>query len=170
MKKLLLVFVLAAILVSGTVFAQGVHPNGFGIGILWGGSISLGSDNSFSNSAALSLKLPDIPIFWGISARVSDPLILGLQGDTYILGGPIVPTLGWFLGIGGYGSFALGSEAVISFGARLPIGITWQPIEVLEVFGNIAPSIGLAFWTHGSGGMEFPQGFIPIEIGIRFWL
>jgi len=168
-KKLVLAVAFAAVLTTGTALASPVHPGGLGIGALWGGSL----DNGFHNSAALSLKLPNVPIFWGIRLGGFDGnLWVGIQGDYYFLGSQIIPTLSWFLGLGAYGNIHIGGDNLgIGFGARLPVGLTWQPINLLEVFINLAPQVGGAFWTGGGGGFDFPHGgFFGAEIGIRLWL
>ena len=168
-KKVIIAIALAAILVTGTAFAADVHPNGLGIGALWGGNAVWGGNGTIGNSVALSLKVPSVPIFWGISFHLGGALSLGVQGDSYILGSQLIPTLSWFLGIGGYVNLVLGNEAYIGLGARLPIGLTWQPIDILEIFLNVAPSLGLGFWTAGNGGIHFPDGGIGWELGIRLW-
>ena len=67
MKKILFVFVLAAIVATGTVFAD--HPGGFGIGVQGGtGGIWRSGGYGGHHHGALSLKIPGIPIFWAISA------------------------------------------------------------------------------------------------------
>ena len=172
-KKLVLVVALATFLAVGTAFASPVHPNTFGIGGIWGSSVG-GDGGNFSdnNRVALSLKFPTIPIFWGIRAGgFNDTLWVGVQGDLYFMGSQLTRTLGWFLGFGAYGQVWLGSDVAFGFGGRLPIGLTWQPLQFLEFFGNIAPQIGGYIYTHGDGGFEFPHGgLLGIELGIRIWL
>lgn len=171
MKKLVLVVVLVAVIGTGTVFAQGAHPNKLGIGILWGGNVG----NHFSNNLALSLKVPSVPIFWGITARITnDWFAVGVQGDYYMIGSYFVgDMLGWFLGLGFYANAGFGDNSSnIGFGARLPVGLTFQPLNFFEVFLNIAPQVGGAIWISGDkDGFEFPHGgFFNFELGIRFWL
>jgi opacity protein-like surface antigen len=170
MKKLLCLVVLAAVIATGTAFAQDVHPSGFGIGALWGGAV----DNGFHHNVALSLKIPDMPVFWGISGRFSDSWSqIGVQGDVYLMGSYLVDTLlGWFFGVGLYGNFGFNDHAaVIGFGGRFPVGLTIQPVELLEIFFNAAPQIGGGIWVSGdNSGFDFPRGgFFNFEIGLRFW-
>jgi len=164
MKKILFVFVLVAIIATGTAFASPVHPGGLGIGALWAGHFGGGG---IGHGAALSLKLPSLPVFWGISWYGG---AVGVQGDVYLMGSNLLPFMGWYLGVGGYGSFYLGDDAVIGLGVRLPIGLTFQFINLLELFIDVAPSLGISFWTYGDGGSSFPNWGYPIEIGIRIWL
>ncbi|MCL2557093.1 MAG: hypothetical protein FWE09_01295 [Treponema sp.] len=167
-KKLALALTLATFVSAGAAFASPVHPGGLGIGALWGGTIN---NNDFHNNVALSLKLPGIPIFWGATVNFGEAFGIGLQGDYYFLGGPIVPTLSWFLGFGGYADIRLGDNASIGFGGRLPIGLTWQPISLLEVFLNAAPRLGARIQTGSGGGFHFPSGgFFLFEAGLRIWI
>jgi len=168
MKKFLCVLALVAVIATGTAFASPVHPGGLGIGVLWGGSIN---DGNFDNNVALSLKIPASRVFWGVRIGVGqDDLMLGVQGDVYILGGPIVPTLGWYLGVGGYVAGVFADDVALAFGVRLPIGLTWQPINILEVFGNVVPQVGALLTTGDNGGFEMPSGgFFGFELGVRLW-
>ena len=178
-KKLVLGIALATMLAVVPAFADSpVHPDGLGIGLLWGMGWG-GSGYGPGSSLALSLKVPALPVFWGINLGLGNHWFsVGVQGDVYFMGGYLVDTiLGWFLGFGLYGNFGASTRsgydaAIIGFGARLPIGLTFQPIDLLEIFFNIAPSIGLGIWTAGEhSGAEFPHGGIfNFEIGLRLWL
>jgi hypothetical protein len=162
MKKIVLVIALAAILATGTVFAQ--HSGGLGIGVLWGGDIY----NSFAHSAALSLKLPGFPFYWGISVGgFGDVLLIGVQGDKYLFDQVLVKNigLGWYFGLGGYVNLVLANKPSLSFGARLPIGLSWIPVNFFELFTNFAPSLGISF-----NPTHFPNITVPLELGIRLWL
>jgi len=149
-----------------------VHPGGLGIGVLWGAS----PDYGFPGNVALSLKIPSVPVFWGIRLGLGDgPFWMGLQGDYYIIGSEMIPTLSWFLGIGGYVNTWFGSRPAIGFGVRAPVGLTWHPISLFEFFFNVAPQIGAHVRT-GSGlsydedRFTFPYGgYFGFEIGLRLW-
>jgi len=187
MKKILLALVLATVMTAGA-FAH--HPEGWGVG----GGFQFGHnwDNHISTryrsntSLTLFLKAPDIPIYWGISASVfnwrfgSDQTRFGFRvtGDYFLIDNLIVPDigLGWFLGIGGYFSYdrrSWGSHAhfnLLDVGARFPIGLSWIPLEFLEVFGAFAPSLGLYWhnrsWTSDRTGIG---GGLQFDLGVRFW-
>ena len=172
MKKILFVFVLVAVIATGTAFASPVHPGGLGIGGLWGGNIQGGE---FWHSGALSLKLPNMPVFWAFTAG-KGPYV-GIQGDVYLLGFNILPFMGFYLGVGGYGNIDLShQDAAIDLGFRVPIGLTFQFINFLELFVDVAPCYGISLWTHHDGGIHAPYLFEsdswrwPIEIGFRVWL
>jgi hypothetical protein len=189
MKKVVVVIALAAILATGTAFAD--HPDGLGIGIVgtygigWGGA-----------GGALSLKIPSVPIYWGISMGLSENFFrLGLTGDSYLIDQALVKDIGlhWFLGLGGWLDFynhsttswenKKYSAASFGLGARLPIGLSWQPVKFLEIFLDVAPSLGLWINTEAKykdsvgiehtwreGGIGFPAWGIPLELGLRIWI
>jgi hypothetical protein len=166
MKKLLFVFILVTTISAGTAFAD--HPNKLGIGIMgtwyhnWGGG--------WDGGGALSLKVPSVPIFWGISLGFSEHYFkIGLQGDKYFVDRVLLKEafLHWYLGLGGWLSF-YGDDydhAYFSLGARLPIGLSFQPVDVLEIFLEMAPSLGLQVVP-----LYFPAGGWPVSLGIRVWL
>jgi len=170
-KRLVIAVALATVMAAGTAFASPVHPGGLGVGVLWGGVSPFGGGYSgFNNNAALSLKVPAVDIFWGAGVSIYDGYFgLGIQGDRYFLGTPLLPTLSWFLGLGAYANFSFGESAAVGLGVRLPIGLTWQPIPLIEVFGNAVATFGVGFNTRGEGNFGFRGGIGP-EIGIRLWL
>ena len=186
MKKVLLSFALAAIIATGTAFAD--HPDGFGIGVV--GSYGFGTVGYAGAGGGLSLKIPGVPVFWAINAAFGTGYFgVGLTGDYYIIDEVIASDIGlnWFLGVGGFFSWYHWSFTTfggytydnLSFGARVPIGISWQPIPMLEIFADVAPSIGAFMngkWSYKVSGVETSGGGdlglywgVPIELGIRLW-
>jgi len=188
MKKIVLVFILTAVMSVGA-FAH--HPDGWGVG----GGFQFGHswDDRIStryranSSFTLFLKAPTIPIYWGISASIfnwefsNNHTRFGFRvtGDYFLIDNLIVSDigLGWFLGIGGYFSYDRrswgGSDAhfnLLDFGARLPVGLSWIPLDFLEVFGSIAPSIGF-YWHNRSWASDRTGlgGGLQGDLGVRFW-
>ena len=186
MKKLVLALLLVTIITAGA-FAQ--EPEGLGIGIVgrWGGGWGDGIGYS---GLAFALKVPSVPIYWGLNLDIgSNYFGFGVTGDHYIIYSSIVPEAGlnWFLGLGGWASFYSNSHRYynddysytgVGFGARLPVGLSWHPVSLLEIFLNIAPSLGVSFETEvrvgnnivRRGGVSFPAGGWPLELGIRLWI
>ncbi|MDR0598747.1 MAG: DUF3996 domain-containing protein [Treponema sp.] len=191
MKKPVLIIVFAAFLATGAVFAD--HPKGWGVGVQGGFDGGwIGSD--LGSGAALSLKIPYVPVFWAVNLGLgSSHFRVGLSGDYYFIDKPLVPAanLHWFLGGGGWIHFYSYSRTErgvdsnytsLAFGARVPIGLSWQPLPWLEVFADFAPSLGVAIDTDGKykdgggtehkwhdGGVRFPAGGWGGDLGVRFW-
>ena len=185
MKKFVLLFVLVAMLAAGTAFAD--HPDGWGVGIVGGWGYGIGE------AYGLSLKIPSIPVFWSVNlAAGSHYFRFGLTGDYYLIDSALsIPTLHWFLGVGGFFNFYSWSYKYnwdggdysytsMNFGARVPIGVSWQPIPLVEVFLDVAPSLGAHFdgghKYKKKNGDEVKEGAhfrflfgLPIELGLRLW-
>ena len=168
MKKLLMVLLLVSI-VMGTAFAQ----EGWGIG----GVGTFGGN--FNNSAEpyaggyVTLKAPQSPIYWGISLRtIGNTLILGLQGDSYLIQNTLVPDvgLGLYVGVGLYGTIILNDPLGLGFGARVPIGLSLRipSLEILEFFLEIAPTAGLGMVLGNDIDFDFDAGWIG-GLGFRVW-
>jgi hypothetical protein len=166
MKKMLLVLALGLVLVTGTVFAE--HPDGTGIGVVFGGGWSGYGYNLYPG---LSLKLPSMPIYWGIYAHLSSyGFGVSATGDYYLIDSKLTTIgsgwLGWYLGLGGFAGidFWTGGLA-LNAGVRVPLGLSWFINRSAELFLDVAPGIGLGI---GSGIGLYWAG--NAEIGLRFWL
>lgn len=171
MKKVILVLVLVSFVTVGTVFAD--HPSGLGIGVV--GSYNYSYGYASGGSAGLSLKVPALPIFWGINAGFgTNYFSVHVTGDGYLFDSEIIPTLGWFLGIGGYFSFYSHSGGTsytsLAVGGRIPVGLSWQPLDLIEVFLDVAPSFGLGIGAANDSAKMGFDFFVPVEIGLRIWL
>jgi hypothetical protein len=165
MKKILFVFVLVAIIATGTAFAD--YPSGFGIGVqggfggTWGGGTMGG--------AALSLKIPSVPIFWAVQAGFgSEQFWLNVTGDYYLIHNPLVSSIGlhWYFGLGLGVGLGIGDPFRLGAEFRVPVGLSWQPLDFLELYLQAVPSIGLRFL----GGPVGLWGGWGGNFGLRFWL
>jgi hypothetical protein len=160
--------------VTAGVFAE--HPNGLGIGVV--GQYNSSWDGFAGNAGgALSLKVPGLPIFWGINFDFRSHYFgVGVTGDYYIIDQTLLSNigLGWYLGLGGYAGIGIWDNYnMIRFGGRLPIGLSFRPINLLEIFLDVAPSLGVGLYTGGWTGADdfhFPEGGLGVDIGIRLWL
>jgi hypothetical protein len=184
MKKLILVVLLGFMVCATGVFAD--HPKGWGVGLLgqygggWTGGDGLGG-------LALSLKVPSVPVFWGINLRFpNNGFSAGVTGDYYIIDQYLIQEagLGWFFGLGGYLDFAtynykfVGrdySQTAFEFGVRVPIGLSWQPVDVFEIFIDFAPSLGIVFFDGDYYDYRQNEDKISLgggwqgDVGLRFW-
>jgi hypothetical protein len=177
MKKVVLAVLLGSILVAGTVFAQ--HPDGLGIGITGGGGFHW-SDKVQSwgdrvhGSTGLSLKVPALPIYWGLKFNFSLGFFrMDLLGDYYIFDNAITSgsgfNLGWYLGAGGYFSFLNAYVSGFSLGLRIPAGLDLTLLDnKLDIFFEIAPSFGIGFYPKGAE-VAFFDGGMAFTLGGRIW-
>jgi hypothetical protein len=163
MKKVVFL-IIVAFFATGAVFAD--HPGGFGIGVQGGGSGSW-SGGGFGGAGALSLKFPSVPIFWAVSMSIGNGYFgLGVSGDYYFIDNQLFKTLHWYLGSGlGVGIWGFSDALGLGVSARLPVGLSWQPIPLLEVFLQIVPSLGVAILPE----FHFPHGGFGGDLGIRLW-
>jgi len=168
MKKLVLLLALTTVVSIGA-FAE--RPSGWGIGIM--GQYGLSWDGfDASGGAALSLKAPQYPIYWGIQASFrNDYFRIGVTGDYYLIDQILISDVhfGWYIGIGGYAGLVASSGNLGVFaGARLPVGLYIMPVDTvpLEIFAEIAPTSGISI---NNDGFNFPDGGLQFGIGVRLW-
>jgi hypothetical protein len=167
LKKMMMAAALGLALGTAVVFAE--HPGGLGIGGVFGMGVGKGGLGGYN--AGLSLKAPGLPVFWAINAHINNSSFgVGGSGDYYIIDKTLIPGigLGWYLGIGGYvGTLFTSNDRGLWAGFRLPVGLSWIPVDWFELFLEIAPNLGLNFLPN----FEFPHGsFLNPAIGFRFWL
>ena len=175
MKKLILVLLIGLSL--GT--AAFADHEGLGIGIVGGG----GWSGTGMGNVGLSLKIPDLPVFWGIYFPFyygGSFFGLGITGDYYIFDSNLTSKeltnedgmykfrLDWYLGVGGFFSFrAWKGGGDFDFGIRVPVGLSWHIIRQLEMFLGLYPGLGI----HLGNDYWWPvYPIIGLEIGLRLWL
>jgi hypothetical protein len=183
MKRVFLVLAIGLALCAGA-FAQDQHPTDkWGIGIQGGGS-----GGGFNGGGVdLTLKIPSVPVFWGIDLGFGSHWFgVGVSGDYYFIDKTLLPEakLGWYLGGGVYARFTsvkgFGWEdnklveknwVSLGAGARLPIGLSWHPIDLVEVYIQAVPSIGvnIPFYNTEFFDHDWIGWGIGGNLGIRFW-
>ena len=162
MKKSIVTGILFLVLAGGAVYAD--HPAGLGIGVQGGVSGAAGGGDFGGD---LTLKLPLLPLFWTIGAEIHSGYTgITVAGDYYLLDMSIMPMLGWYIGVGAGAHLGLGGTTHLAVAGRLPIGISFQPVGLVEIYLQLVPQIGLAvlpdidLWDRFWGG----------NVGIRLWL
>ncbi|MCL2191369.1 MAG: hypothetical protein FWB79_05220 [Treponema sp.] len=182
MRKIALVLIIG-FLATGAAFAQNSDDE-VGIGFLgnFGGG-GFGGDTGGIIQTGLSLKLPDIPIFWGLTFNFypgaggiwgmglkgdyhffrrtfRDEIVADDEGYTYHL------RLDWYIGLGGFTDFLFGGDNMgFAFGFRVPAGISWRIVRWAELAVGVVPSFGM---YAGPGG---PTVFWSVggELALRYW-
>jgi hypothetical protein len=173
MRKLVLMLFLAMVF-SVSAFAE--HPSGWGVGLV--GQYNLdwdGFDRAWGG--ALSLKAPNVPVYWGINLNYrTNYFDFSLTGDYYLFDKTLVNEInfGWYLGVGAYaGFYYYGGDSNyygLGAGARLPVGIYIIPVNFFEVFLDVAPCLGLGFNFGNEFKIKIPAGGLGVDIGFRIWL
>jgi len=153
MKKLLCVAVLVAVIGAGTAFAQ------FGIGVHGGGG-------TLGGGGGINLAFSDIYIYvdalgaWDGGMHVSGAVdFLSLYKTN------LASNFDFYVRVGvGAGLWGFNDTFGLAAAARVPVGVSWKPIPLIELFLQAVPQIGLKilpsidlFW--GVGG----------NLGVRFW-
>jgi hypothetical protein len=170
MKKTAMVL-LILVVIGGAAFAQ--HPGGWGLGVV--GQYGFNWDGfDGQGGAALSLKMPILPIYFGINVELKDHYFgIGVTADNYLIDKMVVSdiNLGWYLGLGCYGLIGIHDDYfALCFGARLPIGVYFMPFKFFEIFFDVAPSLGLDFGVgNDAPPNKFPAGRFTMDFGLRFW-
>ncbi|GHV52301.1 hypothetical protein AGMMS49579_09320 [Spirochaetia bacterium] len=170
MKKLILVGLIGLTLCVSGAFAQDQHPTDkWGIGVQGGGSFGWGL---FGWGGALTLKIPAAPIFFVVDGGIGSGYFrVGVSGDYYFIDKTFSPEakLGWYLGGGIYINFSSWTYVSLGAGAHLPIGLSWHPIDLIEVYLQAVPSIGVSIpFSDASNHNWFDWG-VGGNLGIRFW-
>ncbi|MFP4364724.1 MAG: hypothetical protein ACLFR1_12760 [Spirochaetia bacterium] len=153
MKKILVLTVLLFLFVSFQSFAL--------IGI--GGAFAIDPIGSAIPGAALSIQYPDLaPFLLGVGFSIgSDTFQIGLTGDYWFVKDALAGALSYYVGLGGYLQYA----GAMDFGLRVPVGIQIWPLNPLELFVEVAPSVGIVL----SDPIVFPNWGIQGAFGFRFW-
>ena len=150
------IVIIALILMA--VLAVGASADTYGMGA----AFSLDALGGLPSSAMLSLKIPQLPILWGIGAQIGGGTFnLAVTADWWLYQANLVSFLGIYAGPGLYvrlpGNFEIG--------ARIPVGINAYPLDFLELFAELA--IAHPFWTEG--GLTIPSFRLQAAFGFRFW-
>lgn len=155
MKKTLVLSVLLIALVSVPVFS-------FGIGAAFGVDF-IGS--TAGPGALLSLKLDQHPAVFGVGFAIAENAFrLGFTADYWLWRANLIEILYLYLGPGVFIDVGLwdNGEGTFGVGLRIPIGLQAFIIDPLELFFEVAPTIGFA-------GGQFPAFNVQGAVGFRFW-
>jgi len=177
MKKLIVILVLATVL-AGTAFAD--HPDRFGIGIYGNIDNHLFSKNPIKGfGAGLTLKFTDVPVFFYFDF-INKFNHVSAAGDYYFIdkdigGGPWHWYFGLGLGVALWG-FDKNDKFGLASALRIPVGVSFQPFTLFELFIQAVPQVGVRFSGHEETRRGRQEGFGIYNrfwggnIGIRFWL
>ena len=115
----------------------------------------------------MTLHIPNVPLFFGIGADLTNEFALAMTADYWLLHEQISGPLEWYVGLGGYGAVSFGSPGWHAFGVRVPIALQLWPLdnELLELFVELAP----AWVPITSGGFAAGNFQTQLAVGFRVW-
>jgi hypothetical protein len=152
MKKKVLIIALALLAVTAA--------SSFAIGI--GGSFALPGLGLPGTDVMLSAKLDQLPFLMGIGFTIGQNTFqLGFTADWWLFTENLVSFINLYAGPGLY----VGISEAIQLGARVPIGLNAYPLDILELFLEIAPTISATF----GDPISFPNFDWQGSFGFRFW-
>ncbi|MBU8914245.1 MAG: hypothetical protein KOO61_09505 [Spirochaetales bacterium] len=145
-------------LILMVTLAVGGFANMYGVGA----AFSLDALGGLPSSAMLSLKVPQLPIMWGVGAQLGGGTFnLAVTADWWLFQQNLVSFIGLYVGPGLYISLPSNFE----IGGRIPIGLNAYPLDFLEIFAELA--VAHPFWTEG--GLTIPSLRLQAAFGFRFW-
>lgn len=148
------------IVVAALLFVV-VATSGYSIGI--GGAFGLQPVGGLPGSnVMLSAKFDELPFLMGLGfALGQNQFELGFTADWWFLQQNLINFINIYAGPGAY----LGIAQALELGVRVPVGLNIYPINVLELFLEIAPTITVQF----ADPIVFPKFALQGAFGFRFW-
>jgi len=151
MKKKLVLLTLLVVLAAAPAFSFGI-----------GGAFGL-NFNGLGTSGLLSVKFDEYPAVFGLGAHLGGGGFRAtVTADWWLYQTNLVEMLDLYVGPGIF--VDLGSN-VFDIGVRIPVGIHLFVIDPLELFLEIAPTIGVAV----APSLQFPTWGVQGAVGFRFW-
>jgi hypothetical protein len=189
-KKLLLVLIIVFV-ASTSAFADHAQDS-LALGAIFGAGWSMHKLEPHPDiyPTSLSLKIPRVPLFWGLNVKYLNnyDLGLGITGDYYFAEPNLVSTtttndngsyqlkIDWYVGVGFYANLYMysdyrGNYAGGDGGLRIPFGVSWHAMEQIK---QLEVSVGSVAGL-GIGGNKYLDKpylhwfIIPLEIAVRWW-
>ena len=152
-KKGVLIALVLLVVTSTGAFA-------FGIGGVFTSPIP-GLDGIGGTNAMLSLKLDEVPFYIGVGFAVGgDNFAFSGTLDYLFVRQQLINFINYYAGVGAY--VGIGNE--VEAGLRIPLALYIFPIDILEVFLEVSPTVGL-----GIDPIQFPVWGVQAGVGFRFW-
>ncbi len=148
-KILLLVLVLLVFTVAST-FATGIGIQG-GLDFM---------DTPYASNLALSFKLDEFPMMFGLGWNFAGGVAIGASADWWVYHDVLTGIISLYAGPGIFGGFSTGGSGSFWLGPRVAFGFQIFPIEPLEIFLELDPSLAL---------LPAPDFVFQGSIGARFW-
>jgi hypothetical protein len=166
--KKLIIFFIIAIFAAGTAFAD--RPDSFGIGAIVtfeGVSDTFGVAMGYG----ITLKTPVVPIFIGAKFffNYTNYTVMTFTADYYIFDKSLVESikLDWYAGLGIDFQYYNNSNNnyFYGIGVRIPIGLTFYPIDKIGIFLEVSPT---PYYKFTPSNDEF-RFYTSVGIGARYY-
>lgn len=143
------------------IFAVAGSASGLAIGASYGLNLTGGT---VGGGVLLSAQFDSLPFLLGLGfSGGGGSFNIGVTADWILYRAPLAGALGLYAGPGLY--VDLGNN-LFDIGARIPVAIYIFPIDIIELFLEVAPTIGIGF---GGGTVRFPEFALQGAFGFRFW-
>ena len=156
MKKILLIALLLSLLVAGNSFAE---RKGWAIGAAfywhW-------TESAAPTGAALCVKFPGVPIMFGFSAYLMEPIIIGISADWWLFQTHLVGPVDLYIGPGLF--LIINTDpywGYVDFGLRIPVGFQIFIVKAFEIF--LEPALAIHIYP------TIPTFGFMGALGLRFW-
>lgn len=149
--------VLVLVLILATVGASAAFS--WGIGAAVGIQPLQGLPGS---NVMLSVAPPVVPIVFGVGFTIGQQVLnIGITADWWVLNENLFSFVNLYVGPGLY----VGIANDLDLGLRVPVGINIFPLSFLELFLEIAPTLGIQL----GNPIVFPRFGLQGSFGLRFW-
>jgi hypothetical protein len=154
MRKICVLVLVLLVVAGGAAIAQ-----------TWGVGASFGIDavGGLPQQAMLSVKAPQLPVLWGVGLQLGeDQFNMGLTADWWLYQENLFSFVNLYVGPGLYAAL----PQTLELGGRVPVGLNAYPVDVFELFLEIAPTLVL---YSDRSGITIPDFSIQGAFGFRFW-
>ncbi len=155
MKRVILIALILAVFAVGSGFAVNTGW-AIGAGFYW-----TWTDYMAPTGAALLLKFPKVPVMFGFSAYLLEPVIIGITADWWLFNTHLVGPVDLYIGPGFFIVINTAPGGWFDGGLRIPIGFQIFIVKAFEIF--LEPAIAVHFYPN------FPTFGFMGSVGLRFW-
>lgn len=128
-----------------------------------GGIFGINAVGTLPSTAMLSFRLPKFPPIFAVGMTINDSSSrFSLMADWWLYQTRLFSFVNLYIGPGLYTAF---NQDRFSLGGRVPIGLNAYPLDPLELFLEIAPSLTFI----DNSGIEVPNFGLQAGFGFRFW-
>jgi hypothetical protein len=150
-RKILLLVLVLLVIASAQAFSVGI-----------GGMFSIDAIGGLPEGVLLSAKFDQVPFLMGLGLSIGEDVFsFAFLADWWAFNENLVSFLNIYAGPGLY----FGVREVVDLGVRIPIGLNAFPLDFLELFVELAPTITAQI----GDPTRFPVFGLQAGFGFRFW-